>query len=90
MAQSRMVNPIDFGASNLKTVLGKINSQYANLRHGCLPLFGSYETTLAQSIPLDGGIHRISSMKMLSKNLHRPSREIATSELSTPVENWPI
>ena len=52
---------IGFDAANLKTVLGKINRQYANLGHGRLPCFGSYKTTLAHLMPSGGGIHRISS-----------------------------
>lgn len=48
-------------AANLKTVLGKVDHQYVNLRHGCLPHLGSNETTLAHSMPSGWGIHRISS-----------------------------
>jgi hypothetical protein len=49
-------------AANLKTVLGKVDRQYSNLRHGCLPHLGSYKTTLAHSMPSGRGIHRISSI----------------------------
>ncbi len=48
-------------ATNLKTVLRKVDRQYANLRHGCLPHLGSNKTTLAHSMPSRGGIHRIRS-----------------------------
>ena len=37
-------------AANLKTVLGKVDRQYANPRHGCLPHPGSNKTALALSL----------------------------------------